>query len=139
MIEKLYRMLTTYPGMYVLYLIPIAHFGGIILKTVVTNLKQKKPIGAAGMAAVIAIVIIVLDFGNYLYLFFSGTGTLLPSRWLFVKYVIGFCGWLWVFWYSYTVYFSPRIAGEFFAKRLTILGLLAVGCLILGGIGAALS
>ena len=139
MLQQLYAALTTYEGMYVCYLIPIVYFLFIVLKSVLSRTRQQKSVGIREVAAVVAILLIAADFVNYLYLLFSGTGKLLPSTWLFAKYAVGCIFWLWVFWYSYEAYFSRRVAGKLFARRLTILVLLLVGTLVLGGIGMVMS
>ncbi len=139
MLQAIYRVLTTHVGMYLCYVIPIVYFLVIVLGSVVSRLKERKAIGAKGIAAVVAIGVILLDFVNFLYLFSSGTGTVLPSATLFAKYALGFLFWLWVLWYSYEVYFSRRAAGELFTKRMTILAIVCAGSLLLGGIGIMMS
>ena len=138
MLQTIYGVLTTHLGMYLCYVIPIVYFLIIVLSNVFSRLKEQKSIRAKGIIAVIGLAMILLDFIRFVYLFSSGTGKLLPPTMLFAKYALGSCLWLWVIWYSYEVYFSRRIAGEMFSKRLTILALVCGGSLLLGGIGAVM-
>ncbi len=139
MLQQLYNAFTTYEGMYVFYLIPVVYSLVVVGNSVFSRLKQQRPIGFREILAVLAILVICADFVNYLYLFFSGTGKLLQASALFVKYGVGFLVWLWVVWYSYHTYFSRQVAGQFFKRRVTILVVLFVGSLVLGGIGIAIS
>ncbi|PIE32181.1 hypothetical protein CSA56_16365 [candidate division KSB3 bacterium] len=139
MLPQLYNALTTYEGMYVFYLIPIVYFLVIVVNSLYSCITQKKSIGFQEIVALLAILIICADFIRYLYLFLSGTGKLLQPTGLFVKYAIGFLIWLWVIGYSYNVYFSRQTAGQFFNRRVTIMAILFVGSLVLGGIVIALS
>ena len=139
MLQQLYNALTTYEGMYVFYLIPIGYFLVIVVNSAYSRIKHQQPIGLQGILAVLSILVICADFVNYLYLFFSRTGTLLHTTALFIKYGVGFLMWLYVIWYSYHTYFSRHVAGQFFKRRVTILVTLMVGSLVLGGIGIAIS
>ena len=137
--QQLYTVFTTYEGMYIFYLIPIVYFVTIVFKTVYPKIRLQTPIGVHGIIAAVAISLISLDFVYYLYLFLSGTGKPLPETWLLVKYMIGFFLWLWVFWYSYKVYFARHVAGKHFTtRRVTLVGL-CIGSLVLGIVGIAIS
>ena len=137
--QQLYKVFTTYEGMYIFYLIPIVYFLTIVFRTVYSQTRLHKQIGARGVIAAVAILLIFLDFVYYLYLFLSKTGKILPSNILFVKYAVGFFLWIWVLWYSYKVYFARHVAGEQFTKRRATLIALCVGSIVLGIVGIVVS
>ena len=114
MLQSVYGILTSHVGMYLGYVIPIGYFLIIVAKSVALRMKKQEGVGAKGLAAIAAIAVITLDFIRFVYLFFSGTGVLMPPGMLFVKYALGFLMWLWVLWYSfdlrYEVHFSRRTA-----------------------------
>lgn len=110
MLQAIYKALTSHVGMYLCYILPIVYFLIIIAKSVLSRMKKQGGVGAKGLAAIAAIAVIALDFIHFVYLFFSGTGVLLPPGMLFLKYAVGFLMWLWVLWYSYEVHFALRTA-----------------------------
>lgn len=138
MLSQLYHVFTTYEGMYLCYVIPIVYFLGVVFTTLLTNRKLRKHAGMDGMVAAIAMIVITVDFVNYLYLFFTKTGKLLPPNFLYLKYLIGLVFWLWVLVYCYRAYFSRQAAGKLFRQRLLLFGLVIVMGMILAGLGIAL-
>jgi hypothetical protein len=66
-------------------------------------------------------LLIGLDYVNYLYLLISGTGKLLPLRELIIKYTIGFLLWAWMFWYSYKVYLKRSLTKENLKKQRVVI------------------
>ena len=138
MLSQLYHVFTTYEGMYLCYMIPIVYFLGVVFTTLLTNRKLRKHAGMAGMLAAIAMIVITVDFVNYLYLFLTNTGKLLPPNLLYLKYLIGLGFWLWVLVYCYRAYFSRQAAGKLFRQRLLLFGLVIVMGMILAGLGIAL-
>lgn len=134
--RQLYHLFTVHEGMYILYLIPIAYCTILVFYVIAA---KPRHVGFKDVFTVIILFALIADFINYLYLFSTKTGLLLPSNALFVKYVFGFFLWLWVAWYSYENYFTRRAAGERFRKRRTTLVWVCAATLILGVIGGILS
>jgi hypothetical protein len=137
--QQLYKSLTGHEGMYLFYIIPVGYFFFIIFSVISPKIKHHKRIGLQEVIAAVAILILVLDCVMYLYLLLSKSGAILPMAKLFIKYVLGFFLWIWVLWYSYSVYFARQVAGEHFTRRRSTLIGLCVASLVLGGIGFIIS
>ena len=138
MLPYVYKAFTTYEGMYIGYLIPIVYFSRVTFTTAFNNFKRRRHAGLNDVIAAIAMILIAADFINYLYLFFSRTGALLPPSLLYGKYVVGFCLWIWALAYCYRAYFSRTAAGSNFRQRLILFAIVIVASLILSGLGIAL-
>jgi hypothetical protein len=139
MFQLIYTAFTAYEGVYIFYLLPVVYFVVIVFSVIFSKHKLRQPIKIKDVMAMVAIVLIFLDFGNYLYLFLTKTGELLPPSYLLIKYVIGFFLWLWTFWYSYKGYFARRTAGEQGRKRQLGLVWMGVGSLVLAFVGIIIS
>ncbi len=138
MLQQMYRTLTAHEGMYLCYVVPLGYFVSIIAASAFNDFKVRGQARLGSMAAVVAILGITADFINYLYLFFSKTGKLLPPQVFYAKYALGFVLWGWAIWYAYAAYFSKQAAGARFNKRLLILAVVLLCGLIVGGLGIAL-
>ena len=137
--KQLYTVFTTYEGVYIFYLIPIVYFMIIVCNVIVSKRSLSQRFGAKDITAAAIIVLILLDFIKYLYLLLTKTGELLPPTAFFVKYIIGFFLWIWIFWYSYEGYFTRRVAGEQFRKRRTTLAWICTGSFVLAIVGIIMS
>ncbi len=137
--QSIYTIFTTYEGVYVFYLIPIIYFIMIVFSVISSRHREHKRIGVKDVTVVVAILLILLDFVNYLYLFFTKTGKLLPPLYLLIKYLVGCLLWVWIFWYSYIGHFSRHVAGEYFRTRYTKLLWIFVGSLLLAFVGIRMS
>jgi hypothetical protein len=134
-----YTLFTTYEGMYLCYLFPVAYLLAIIFMMISSKMKRREALKGQDVAAAGAVLLVVLDFARYLYLFLTHTGRLLPLPYLFLKYIVGGFAWLWILWYCYQGYFTRRVAGASFAKRRAIgLGICAAG-FVFALIGIAMS
>lgn len=137
--QQLYHLFTVHEGVYILYLVPIAYCTIIVFHVIATKRLLPKQVGIKDVFTVIILLALIADFINYLYLFSTKTGRLLPVNALFVKYVVGFFLWLWVAWYSYGGYFTRRAAGERLKKRRVTLMWVCVATLALACVGRLLS
>lgn len=135
----MYRILTTYEGLYIFYAVPIVFFIIIVRRIISSFRSSGKRIGIGEVMAVAALGLLTLDFIYYLYLFFTKTGELLPPLHLLLKYTGGFLLWLWIVWHSYKKYFSRRVAGEQFMARWKQVIWVAVGSGVLAIIGIMIS
>jgi hypothetical protein len=139
MLRFVYTVFTTYEGMYLCYLVPVVYFLAITFTIISSKMKRRETLKGQDIVAAGAILLVLLDFGRYLYLFLTHTGRLLPLPYLFLKYVVGGLVWLWILWYCYQGYFARRVAGASFARRWAILlGICAAG-LVFALIGIAMS
>jgi hypothetical protein len=137
--QALYSALTTRAGMYICYLVPISYLFWVLLAILKGKRAQQKRLGPGDIFAIMALILVSIDFVYYVYLFFSHTGTLLPPRHLFLKYVVGGLLWLWIFGYIYTRYFAPKAAGSHLKSRYMQLLWVLLGSVVLGGIGVMIS
>ena len=100
----IYDALTRNATVYLFQLVPIAYFMTIVTRLVYYKLKYRIQIYFRDVISVATILLILLDYINYLRLLATGTGRILPFTALIVKYTIGFLLWMWMFWYSYQVH-----------------------------------
>lgn len=139
MLQPVYSALTSHEGMYLCYLIPIIYFVFILFKVLSSKQDIQKRPGVGDVIAIIALVLISLDFLYYVYLFFSKTGKLLPSSALFLKYTGGGVLWLWVIGYTYVKHFTRKVSGDQLKARYLNLVWMIVGSIALGIVGAVIS
>lgn len=137
--QALYSALTEHAGMYICYLVPIIYLISLVTSIVKGKQAQQKRLGAGDVLAILALLLISLDFGYYGYLFFSRTGRLLPPNILFLKYAGGGLLWIWIIGYCYRMYFTSKAAGDRLKARYMQLVWVLVGTLILGGVGIIVS
>ncbi|GAK55733.1 hypothetical protein U27_02691 [Candidatus Vecturithrix granuli] len=137
--RQLYHLFTVHEGVYILYLVPITYCMIIVFHVIATKRLLPKQFGIKDIFTVMILLALVADFVNYLYLFSTKTGQLLPINALFVKYTLGWFLWLWVAWYSYEGYFTRRAAGERLRKRRVTLMWVCAATLVLGLVGGILS
>lgn len=137
--QAIYTVLTAYAGVYIFYLIPIVYFITIVVSVISSRRARHKRLAARDGIAAVAMGLIALDFVNYLYLFLTETGELLPSRYLLIKYTIGFFLWLWILWYSYEGHFTPGVAGKYFRTRCIRCLWVCAGSLVLAVVGIIMS
>jgi hypothetical protein len=76
----------------------------IVTRLVYYKLKYRVQIYFRDVISVATILLILLDYINYLRLLATGAGRFLPFTAILVKYTIGFLLWMWMFWYSYQVH-----------------------------------
>ena len=100
----IYKVLTKNETVYLFQLVPIAYFMTIVTRLVYYKLKYRIQIYFRDVISVATILLILLDYINYLRLLATGTGRILPFTAFIVKYTIGFLLWMWMFWYSYHIY-----------------------------------
>jgi hypothetical protein len=139
MLRFVYTVFTTYQGMYLCYLVPVAYLLSIIFMMISSKMKRREALQGQDVVAAGAVLLIVLDFARYLYLFLTHTGRLLPLPYLFLKYIVGGLVWLWILWYCYQGYFARRVAGASFTKRWKILLAICAAGLVFAFIGIAMS
>ncbi len=125
-LSKMYDVLTKYEAVYLFYLVPIAYFVSIVFRLIYYKLKYHKKLYPRDIMAVATMLLIGLDYINYLYLLISGTGEVLPFPRFLIKYTFGFLLWLWMFWYSYQVYLKRNLTKEVLLKK----GRVVLACLI---------
>lgn len=89
--------------------------------------------------AVTTMVLIFLDYVNYLYLLFTGTGEVLPFPAFIIKYAFGFLLWAWMFWYSYQVHLKRKLIGRDLKKGRIVIAWVVAMSLILLVIGIVVS
>jgi len=118
---KIYTILTRNEAVYLFYLIPIVYFSSIVLRLVYYKVKYRQPLFARDLMAVGTMVLLVADYINYLRLFLSKTGTVLPFSAFVIKYLFGFLLWAWMFWYSYHVYLRKNLTKEALKKGRVVL------------------
>lgn len=128
----LYNALTKNVSVYLFYVVPIAYFASIIIRLVYYKLKYQKRLVFRDVMAAATMLIIVLDYVNFLYLFITGTGVRLPLIALFIKYTFGFLLWAWMFWYSYKVHLKRSLTKENLKKHRLIIAWIISMLIILG-------
>jgi hypothetical protein len=89
--------------------------------------------------AVATMLLIGLDYVNYLYLLITGTGKVLPFTAFIIKYTIGFLLWAWMFWYSYKVHLKRNLTRENLKKGRIVLVCIISVIIILLVIGVVVS
>lgn len=117
----LYRALTQNVAVYLFYVVPIAYFASIIIRLVYYKLKYHHKLLLRDVMAAATMLVIVLDYTNFLYLFVTGTGERLPIGALFIKYTLGFLLWMWMFWYSYKVHLKRSLTRKNLKKHSVVI------------------
>ncbi len=135
----MYNVFTKFQGVYILYVVPVIYFAIIVFRVIDTKRKEQQAIGVLDKMVAAAAILVAFDFANYLYLYVTGTGTLLPAKVMFVKYLFGFFLWLSILWYSYHGYFDPHVAGKYFRERLGQLGWVCAGICLSAIVGVVIS
>ena len=118
---KIYTILTRNEAVYLFYLIPIVYFSSIVLRLVYYKVKYRQQLYMRDLMAVGTMVLLVADYVNYLRLFLSHTGQVLPFSAFVIKYLFGFLLWAWMFWYSYQIYLKKSLTKEALKKGRVIL------------------
>lgn len=136
---NLYDVLTKYEAVYLFYLVPIAYFMSIITRLIYYKLKYHQKLSYGDIMAAATMLIIGLDYMNYLFLLITGTGKVLPFMAFLVKYTFGFLLWTWMFWYSYKVHLRKNFAGHHLKKGQVIMICIASMVLILIVIGVVVA
>ncbi len=139
LLHLIYHALTRHVAVYLFYLVPIAYFASIVLRLLYYKIKYRQNISHGDILAVLTVLVIALDYINYLYLLISQTGQVLPMRELIIKYSIGFLLWSWMLWYSYKVHLKRHLTKENFQKHRVIIAWLFSMLVILTVIGVVLS
>lgn len=137
--QTLYSALTARAGMYICYLVPIAYLIGIVAHVLRGKQVQHQRLNPGDLLTILALLLVSVDFGYYGYLFFTHTGRLLQPNHLFLKYIGGGALWVWIMGYCYQMYFARQAAGEKLKSRYMQVVWVAVGSLVLGGVGIAIS
>ena len=130
-LSKIYDVLTRYEAVYLFYLVPIAYFVSIVFRLVYYKLKYYEKLYPRDLMAVATMLLIGLDYINYLYLLISGTGKILPFPAFLIKYTFGFLLWTWMFWYSYQVYLKRNLMREAFLKKGRVVLVCIVSMLVI--------
>ncbi len=128
--RHLYEILTKYEAVYLFYLVPIAYFISIVARLLYYKLKYRQKLSYGDVMATATMLIIGLDYVNYLYLLVSGTGKVLPLTAFLIKYTFGFLLWAWMFWYSYKVHIQKHLA-EHRIKRGHVILICIVSMLVI--------
>ncbi|MBD3308477.1 hypothetical protein GF339_18775 [candidate division KSB3 bacterium] len=137
--RQLYEILTKNEVVYLFYLVPIIYFASIIVRLIYYKLKYQRRLSYPDVMAGATMLIIVLDYINYLYLLITGTGKVLPIGALLIKYTLGFLLWIWMFWYSYKVYLKRNFTATTLKRWRMIIVCVGSMALILIVIGLVAS
>jgi hypothetical protein len=138
-LEKLYEVLTKYEAVYLFYLVPIAYFMSIVIRLIYYKLRYHQQIYFRDIIAVATMILIFLDYVNYLRLLITGTGRILPFTAFVIKYALGFLLWAWMFWYSYKVHLKRNWTVKNLKKRWAVIAFIGTMCIILVVIGIVVS
>lgn len=136
---KVYEVLTRNEAVYLFYLVPIVFFMSIVARLMFYKFKYHKKLYPRDLMAAGTILLIFLDYVNYLYLLISGTGQVLPFSAFVTKYTFGFLLWAWMFWYSYQVHLKRNLTREALKKGSVILACVVSMLVILVVIVAVVS
>lgn len=137
--QSIYAMFTTHAGMYIGYLIPISYLIWLVVRIVREKQAQNGHLGPGDLLALLGLLLVTVDFVYYGYLFFSGTGKLLPPTHLLLKYTGGTLIWGWILAYCYQHYFTRKAAGTQQKARYAQILWVVIGTLVLGSVGIAIS
>ena len=137
--QTLYSALTAHAGMYICYLVPIVYLVGLVVHIITGKQAKNKHLGTGDVLTILALLLVSLDFLYYGYLFFTHTGRLLQPNHLLLKYAGGGVLWVWIIAYCYQMYFARHAAGAKLKARYMQLVWVAVGSVVLGGVGIAIS
>lgn len=119
--SKIYTILTRNEAVYLFYLIPIVYFSSIIIRLVYYKVKYRQQLYSRDLMAMGTMVLLVADYVNYLRLFLTQTGQVLPFSMFVIKYLFGFLLWAWMFWYSYHVHLKKNLTKETLKKGRVVL------------------
>jgi hypothetical protein len=111
-LQGVYKVFTKSASVYLFQLVPIAYFMAIISRLIYYKLKYRIQIYFRDIISLATILLILLDYLNYLRLLITGTGSFLPFGALLIKYTIGFLLWMWMFWYSYEIHVKNSLKGR---------------------------
>jgi hypothetical protein len=111
-LQDIYKVLTKSESVYLFQLVPIAYFMAIISRLIYYKLKYRIQIYFRDVISLATILLILLDYVNYLRLLITGTGKFLPFEAFIIKYTIGFLLWMWMFWYSYEIHVKNSLKGR---------------------------
>jgi len=131
MVGRLYEIITKSETVYLFYLVPIAYFMSIVVRLVYYKLKYHQRIYSRDVIAAATMILIFLDYVNYLYLRYVSEGRPLPPVVLLIKYTIGFLLWVWMFWYSYNVHLKRSLTADKFKKKWVVLAFIGTMFVIL--------
>jgi hypothetical protein len=140
-LTNIYAVLTKSESVYLFYLVPITYFMTIVTRLMYYKLKYRLPVYFRDVIAIATMLLIFLDYVNYLYLLVSGTGRVLPFTAFLLKYTIGFLLWAWMFWYSYKIALKNNLHGNsaHLKKKQAVIVCICSMLLILLIIGVVLS
>jgi hypothetical protein len=140
-LHNIYAVLIKNEAVYLFYLVPITYFMTIVARLIYYKLKYHVQIYFRDVISVATMMVIFLDYLNYLYLLVTGTGQVLPFRVFLIKYTIGFLLWGWMFWYSYKIHLRNSIQGQkaYLKKKQAVLVCFCSMFIILLIIGIVLS
>jgi hypothetical protein len=136
---RLYYIIVKNETVYLFYLVPIVYFMTIVVRLVYYKLKYHQRIYSRDVIATATMILIFLDYVNYLYLRYVTTGRPLPPFALLIKYTIGFLLWAWMFWYSYKVHLKRNLTAVNLKKRWVVIAFIGTVFVILLVIGAVVS
>lgn len=115
-VGDMYNILTRNEAVYLFYLVPIIYFTSIIARLVFYKVKYRQPLRLSDIMAMGTMLLIGLDYINYLYLYISKKGMVLPFAAFVIKYTFGFLLWAWMFWYAYQVHLKRSLTKETLKK-----------------------
>ncbi len=121
LLDLFYRALTKNVSVYLFYVVPIAYFTSIIIRLIYYKLKYDKRLAFRDVMAAATMLVIVVDYVNFLYLFITETGKVLPPSAIYIKYTFGFLLWAWMFWYSYRVHLKRSLTKEYLKKHRVVI------------------
>lgn len=140
-LREIYNILTKSESVYLFQLVPIAYFMTIVTRLIYYKLKYRIQIYFRDVISLATILLILLDYVNYLRLLITGTGKVLPFMAFLIKYTIGFLLWMWMFWYSYQIHVKNALKGKgaHLKKRHAIIVFIGSMLVILVVIGIVVS
>jgi len=112
----IYTALIKYHSVYIYQLVPIFYFTWIFGRLIYYKCKYGKGILLRDVLTLITLVVLILDYGHYLYLFVAGTGQLLSLPGFLIKYSLGTILWIWMFIYHYEVCVRKNLIREYSLK-----------------------
>lgn len=113
----IYTVLIKYRSVYIYQLVPIFYFTWIFGRLMYYKCKYNKKIFLKDILTLITLIVLVFDYGHYLYLFVAGTGQLLSLPEFLIKYSLGTLLWIWMFIYHYEVYVRNNLLKEHSPKE----------------------
>lgn len=132
----IYEALIEYRSVYVYQLVPILYFISIFSRLMYYKCKYGRKIFLRDILTLITLIILVLDYVNYLYFFVAKTGRVLSFTEFLIKYSLGTILWIWMFVYHYEVCVRKDLLSAYpFRKRNAIFAYAICMILILFLIG----